>query len=83
MLAVDQSAEENNSRYSDNRRAASTQSAQEVQPPPKVHARRKSRISRTAPETEAVTPAKPSPQLVKEINAALALIDSGAADEAL
>ena len=153
-LAADQSAEENNNRYSDSRGASSTQSAQEVQPPPKVHARRKSRISRsssppatalkdlplpaqatqqsvpksllhwlslarnsrfashlklhpralaalavvglfpvglligslqslTAPETQAVTLAKPSPQLVKELNAALALIDSGAADEAL
>lgn len=39
--------------------------------------------SRTAPETGAVTLAKPSPQLVKELNAALALIALGAADEAL
>ena len=150
-LAADQSAEENKSRYSDSRGAASTQSAQEVQPPPKVRARRKSRSSsppapalkdlpppapaaqqsvpkallhwlslarnyrfarqlklhpralaalavvglflmglligllqsRTAPEAEAVTLAKPSLELVKELNAALALIDSGAADEAL
>lgn len=150
-LAADQSAEENKSRYSDSRGAASTQSAQEVQPPPKVRARRKSLTSRsssppapalkdlpppapaaqqsvpkallhwlslarnsrfdrqlklhpralavvglflmglligllqsrTAPEAEAVTLAKPSPQLVKEINEALALIDLGAADESL
>ncbi len=150
-LAADQSAEENNSRDSDSCGAASAQSAQEVQPPPKVHARHiscsssppatalkdlplsaqatqqsvpesllhslslasDSRFashlklhpralaalavgglflmglligslqSRNAPETEAVTLAMPSPQLVKELNAALALIDLGAADEAL
>lgn len=39
--------------------------------------------SRTAPETEAATLAKPSPELVKELNAALALIESGESSEAL
>ena len=153
-LAADQSVEENDSCYSDSRGAASSQNAPEVQPPPKVHARRKSLTSRssspaapalkdlpppaqaaqqsapkallhwlslacnsrfvshlkthpralaavavfglllagffmgtlqsrTAPETEAATLAKPSPELVKELNEALALIESGESSGAL